>query len=159
MTNPSILARLWDYGWICRDRVELVCATTDANLIDQYVSSQAFHTSFLPNDKDETGIHGPFVANRITATGFVPLQEGEVEEYLESIEHSAIPAEDLVERFKIATHLHGAFDGARKCYVLRRDERDSELFHEWGFVLFVFREFLFIGPDRNGLDRLVVGYD
>jgi hypothetical protein len=43
--------------------------------------------------------------------------------------------------------------------VLRRDQRDRELFHEWGYVLTVFREFLFVGAERDGVERFVIGYD
>jgi hypothetical protein len=42
---------------------------------------------------------------------------------------------------------------------LTRDERNQELFHKWGFVLFVFREFLFVGPERDAVERFVIGYD
>ena len=154
-----MLARLWDYGWLSRDRVTLTGAASDAELIGQYVASPAFHTSFLPNDKDETGLHGPFVAGRITAADFVPLREDELGPYLESVELSDTPGEDAAERAKVLPHLRAAFAGGRRCYVLRRDERDRELFHEWGSVLFVFREFLFIGPERDSVERFVIGYD
>jgi hypothetical protein len=159
METAPILVRLWDYGWLCRDRVKLAGALSDAALIEQYVASPAFHTSFLPNDKDETGIHGPFVAERIMAADFVTLREAELGRYLESVQHSDTPGEDAGERDKMSPHLQAAFEGGRRCYVLRRDERDRELFHEWGSVLFVFREFLFVGPERDGVERFVIGYD
>jgi hypothetical protein len=57
----------------------------DSALIEQYVAS-AFHASFLPNDKDETGIHGPFVAERNTAAAFVSLRESELAQYLEGVQ-------------------------------------------------------------------------
>jgi hypothetical protein len=66
---------------------------------------------------------------------------------------------DVAERAKMCPPLLGAFEGGRRCYILRRDERDRELFHEWGFVLFVFREFLFVSPGRDSMERLVIGYD
>jgi len=159
METAPILVRLWDYGWLCRDRVKLAGASSDPALIEQYVVSPAFHTSFLPNDKDETGIHGPFVAKRITAADFVPLREAELGQYLESVQLSDTPGEDAAERAKVSPHLRAAFEGGRRCYVLRRHERDCELFHEWGSVLFVFREFLFVGPEREGVERFVIGYD
>ena len=73
MVPAPIVAHLWDYGWLCRDSVKLAAAPSDTELVEQYVASRAFHTSFLPNDKDETGIHGPFVAECIKAADFVPL--------------------------------------------------------------------------------------
>jgi hypothetical protein len=159
MELAPIVARLWDYGWLCRDRVNLADASSDIALIEQYVASPAFHTSFLPNDKDETGIHGPFMAARITAANFVPLQEAELEMYLESVQLSDTPGEDVVERAKMLPHLRAGFEGGRRCYVMSRDERNRELFHEWGFVFCLFREFLFVGPERNGVERIVIGFD
>jgi len=159
METAPILARLWDCGWLCRDSVKLPAASSDAALIERYVASPAFHTSFLPNDKDETGIHGPFVAEWITANDFVPLREADLEQYLESIQLSETLAEDTAERAKMRTHLRSAFDGNHRCYVLCRDERNRELLHDWGSVLFVFREFLFVGPKRDSFERFVIGYD
>jgi hypothetical protein len=159
MENTPILVRLWDYGWLCRDRVKLAGALSDGALIEQYVASPAFHTSFLPNDKDETGIHGPFVAERITAADFVPIKETDLGQCLESIHLSDTPDEDVAERAKILPYLRAQLNKGRTGYVLQRDERNSELFHEWGFVLFVFREFLFIDPGRDCVERFVIGYD
>ncbi len=159
METAPTLVRLWDYGWLCRDWVKLAGASSDAALIEQYVAARAFHTSFLPNDKDETGLHGPFVAERITAADFVALQEAELEHYLESVHLSETPGDDVAECAKVLPHLRGAFEGDRRCYVLSRDERNRELFHEWGFVLYVFREFLFVGPERDCMERFIIGYD
>jgi hypothetical protein len=159
METALILTRLWDYGWLCRASVKLAGASSDAALIEQYVASPVFHTSFLPNDKDETGIHGPFVAERITAVDFVPIGETKLGQYLESVQLSDTPGEDVAERAKMLPHLRAPFEEGRRGYVLRRDERDRDLFHEWGSVLFVFREFLFVGPEQDCLERFVIGYD
>jgi hypothetical protein len=159
MDTVPIVTRLWDYGWLCRDSLQFSASASDSELVQQYVASTAFHTSFLPNDKDETGIHGPFVAFRIRAEDYMPLLESDLESYLASVELSETPGDDVVERAKLLPHLRSAFAGGRRCYVLRRDERDKQLFHDWGFVLFVFREFLFAGPQRDGLERIVIGYD
>ena len=93
--------------------------SSDAALIEQYVASPAFHTSFLPNDKDESGLHGPFVAERVTAADFVPLREVELGSYLESVELSDTPGEDTAQPAKVSPHLRAAFEGGRRCYVLR----------------------------------------
>jgi len=132
MELAPVLVRPWDYGWLCRDWVDLAGAQSDTALIEQYVASPVFHTSFLPNDKDETGIHGPFVADRITAADFVPLRDAELAHYLESVRISESPSDDAVEIAKVLPALHAAFEGRRRCFVLSRDERNHELFHEWG---------------------------
>jgi len=159
METAPIVIHLWDYGWLCHDSVELVPALSDSALIGQYLASRAFHTSFIPSNKDETGIHGPFVASRIHAEDYVPLQQADLERYLGSIELSETPGDDVAERAKLLSHLRGEFDGGRKCYILRRDERDKELFHDWGFVLWIFREFLFADSQRGSLERFIIGYD
>ena len=159
MRTASILTRLWDHGWLCRDFVILRGASTDNALLDQYVASASFQTSFLPKELEEIGLHGPFVAKGIKADDFVLLAEVELEQYLETIQLSESPGEDAAEHAKMLHHLKTAFEGDRRCYVLSRDERNRELFHEWGFVLFVFREFVFAGPERDCLDRFIIGYD
>ena len=154
-----IVAHLWDYGWLSCDSVKLAAAPSDQVLLEQYVASPAFHTSFLPSEKDETGIHGPFLADHIKAEDFVLLEETSLEHYLESVQLSETPGDDVAERAKIPTHLRSAFEGERRCYILKPDERNTELFHEWGSVLFLFRELLFAGPQRNSLERFIIGYD
>jgi hypothetical protein len=159
MNTAPIVERVWEYGWLCRDSVQLTVAPSDVALIEQYVTSPAFQTSFLPSDKDETGIHGPFVADRIKAEDYISLQEHDLERYLGTIEFAGTPGEDNIERAKLLPHLRSAFAGGQRCYVLRRDERNKELFHDWGEVIWIFRELLFIGPDRDRLVRLILGMD
>lgn len=159
MGTTPIIARLWDYGWLSHDRVTLPKAASDAELIEQYVVSPAFHTSFLPSDIDETSLHGPFRAERITKADFVRLREDELGPYLETVELSDTPGADAAERAKALAYIQMAFDGGRMGYVLTRDERDRELFHVWGYTFSVFREFLFIGPQRNSIERFVMAYD
>ena len=159
MDTAPIIERVWDYGWLCGDSVKLSAAPSDAALIEQYVASPTFHTSFLPSEKVDTGIHGPFIANLIKAEDFFPLQESDLELYLSTVELSETPGEDEIQRAKLLPHLRNAFSGGRRCFVLRRHERNKELFHDWGFVIWIFREFLFIGSQRDSLDRFVIGYD
>src|SRR3954468_2161254 len=129
MRPAPITVRLWDYGWLSKDHVPLPAASSDAALIQEYVASRAFHTSFLPSDKDETGIHGPFQAGRIAAADFLPLEEPGLEPYLQSVELSESPGQDEAERAKVLPHLRSAFHGGSRCYVLKADERSKDLFH------------------------------
>ena len=43
--------------------------------------------------------------------------------------------------------------------MLRLTEDDVDKFHDWGFVLSVFREFIFVNPNSENVVRLIFGYD
>jgi hypothetical protein len=161
MTACPVITSIWDYGWLAGDEVEVPPATSDRDLLEHYVASAAFHTSFLPSDKDETGIHGPFVADRIAPTDFVPFEESALEEYLAALLYSPewdSPAS--AEQFAaVLEQLRKPFAQGMRCYLLRFDESRSDLHHDWGFVLTVFHEFLFLGPRPGLISRFVIGYD
>ena len=116
---------------------------------------------FLPSDRDETGIHGPFIADRIVASDFVPLKESALEEYLADLLYSTewdSPAS--AEQFAaVLNQLRKPFAQGMRCFFLRFDESRSDLHHDWGFVLTVFREFLFLGRRPGVIARFVIGYD
>ena len=42
---------------------------------------------------------------------------------------------------------------------LRLTEEDSEKFHDWGFVLDIFREYLLANPNSPRVARLTFGFD
>ena len=161
MTTCPVITRIWDYGWLAGDDVEIPQVGSDRELLERYVASPAFHTSFLPSGKDETCIHGPFLADRIAASDFVPFEESALEEYLAALLYSSewdSPA--TAEQFAaVLGHLRKPFEQNLRCFVLRFDESHSELHHEWGFVLTVFREFLFLGHSSSLITRFVIGYD
>ena len=159
MESTSIVIRLWDYGWLSHDSVKLTAAQSDAALLQQYVASPGFHTSFLRSDKDETGIHGPFLVKGLKQSDFVPLEGADLERYLETVELSEKPGEDEIERAKVQPYLRSEFGRGYRCYILKTDERHKELFHDWGFAFWIFREFLFVNLQRDGLERFIIGYD
>lgn len=161
MNLAPVIARLWDYGWLCRDCVKLPEAQSDQALIQSYIASLSFHTSFLPSEKDGTGIHGPFVAAHLCSSDYVPSDERSLDAYLEQLrlseEFTSPPSTD--QWSATIQFLHDPFKTGCRCYVLKYDETHSELFHDWGFVFTVFREFLFIGAHLNSIERFVIGYD
>lgn len=159
MEAAPLIARLWDHGWLGRDWLELLESPSDSILMERYVASRAFHSSFLPNDEDESGIHGPFAAAGNTAADFILLPEVDLEPYLEAVRLCGGSSDDAEARARVASHLRAAFQEGRRCYVLRFDETNRELFHEWGSVFLVFREFLSVDSARRGVVRFVVGYD
>ena len=161
MNTSPIVARIWDYGWLCKDQITLPAVGSDAALIEQYISSPTFHTSFLPSDKDETGIHGPFIASKISTSDFVKFEPHQTEIYLKDLLNSEEWSEpaDAYQFSAVFQQLQNAFDSNSRCYLLRFSEADTELMHDWGFVFTVFREFLFVDNARDTITRFVLGYD
>lgn len=161
MTSCPVITSIWDYGWLAGDDVDLPQTDSDRELIMRYVASPAFHTSFLPSDKDETGIHGPFIADRIVASDFGLFEKSALEEYLAALLYSPewdSPAS--TEQFAaVLGQLRKPFEQGMRCFLLRFDENRSDLHHDWGFVLTVFREFLFLGGCPGVIMRFVIGYD
>jgi hypothetical protein len=160
MYNLPIVARFWGYGWLGHDSVRFWGAAADANLLDDYISSPAFHTTFQPSDGVVSGIHGPFSASQITPADFIPLQAQELEEYVGAIsllgrtlrdDHTGLAA--------ILPHLRREFDAGLRCHVLMRNEKDIGLFFGPGVTLDIFRELLFVDSSESGFERYVIGHD
>ena len=91
----------------------------------------------------------------------MPFEESALEEYLAALLYSPewdSPAS--AEQFAaVLGQLRKPFAQNLRCFVLRLDESRSDLQHEWGFVLTVFREFLFLGHSPSFIMRFVIGYD
>lgn len=151
--------RLWDYGWIFHDTVELCPASTEIELIEQYCSSQSFHLSFLPSEKDETGLHGPFLAERISYQDYHPLSAPDILGYVEGIEFANDPSDDREAHELILGEMRETLKTAKNCFALRFTEENSDQFHGWGSVFFVFREILVPHIGTHSLERFVIGYD
>jgi hypothetical protein len=161
MVASPIVARIWDYGWLSRDELQLPSAPSPLPLIATYIESPQFGTSFLPSDKDESSIHGPFVRSRISSDDFVLLEEAALQPYLDQLllssewDRPATPDQCSA----VSAALRAAFRESAICYRLRFDETSSSLHHEWGFVFTVFRELLFLQPEPGHVTRFIIGYD
>ena len=161
MVAPLIVAGIWDYGWLSRDELQFSPAPSASSLIESYVASLQFRTSFLPSENDESEIHGPFVSSRIRSEDFVLFEEAALQPHLDQLllsdEWSSPATPD--QRSAVGATLRAAFHESGLCYRLRFDETSSALHHEWGFVFVVFREFLFVRPESGYVTRFVIGYD
>jgi hypothetical protein len=161
MVDSPVVARIWDYGWLSRDELQLPPAPSAPSLIASYVASPHFGTSFLPSDKDESSIHGPFMRSRISSDDFVLFEEAALQPYLDQLflspEWNKPATPDQCSAVSAA--LRAAFEGSAICYRLFFDETSSSLHHEWGFVFTVFRELLFLQPESGHVTRFVIGYD
>ena len=84
-----------------------------------------------------------------------------MEEYLAALLYSSewdSPAS--AEQFAaVLNQLRKPFAQGMRCFLLRFDESRSDLHHDWGFALTVFREFLFLGRRPGVIARFVIGYD
>lgn len=154
-----IVLKLLDFGWIAADTLDLPKSDSTTTAIIAYRDSPAFHTSFLPSDKDETGIHGPFAVDKIEPSDFVAFTKEELERNLESIAIARLEKDDVLVRANVQDFLLPRFQESNDCFLLKHDERSEDRLHDWGFVFFLFREFLFIKPDGRQIERVVLGYD
>lgn len=161
MTNCSVLTHIWDYGWLAGDEVEVSAGISDQDVLEHYIADPVFITSFLSSGKDEIGIHGLFVADRIEAADYPRSEEAMLEEYLKQLLCSSEwdnPASE--EQFaNVLRELQRPFAEGMHCFLLRFDERTANLHHDWGFVFTVFREFLFLGQCSGLIKGYVIGYD
>jgi hypothetical protein len=161
MIDSLVVARIWDYGWLSRDEFQLPPDPSAPSLIASYVASRQFGTSFLPSDKDESSIHGPFVRSRISSDDFILFEEAALQPYLDQLLLS--PEWDKPATAEqcsaVSAALRAAFEESAVCYRLRFDETSSSLHHEWGFVFTVFRELLFLQPESGHVTRFVIGFD
>ena len=161
MVDSQVIARIWDYGWLSSNQLQLPPAPSARSLIASYIASPQFGTSFLPSDKDESTIHGPFVRSRISSDDFVLFEEAALQPYLDQLllspewEKPASPDQCSA----VSAALRAAFQQSAICYRLRFDETSSSEQHEWGFVFTVFRELLFAQPESGHVTRFIIGYD
>jgi len=163
MTQPERhLFSLWDYGWLDHTEIKLTPTNDPAQLIAAYLGSDAFGTSFVgPKLEDTPSIHGPFFRSSVAPDDFELIDSGTFFDRIKRIRHpddfseSATddqwaPVEELVSKLE---RQHSWL------FNLRLTEDNSDRFHEWGFALTVFREFVLANPNSENVARLVFGYD
>jgi len=149
----------WRYGWVKHDTLVFAIGGSDHQLLEAYVASPQFRASFINSEATESELHGPFLATRLRAEDFQPLQKAELAGNVSTIALSDEPGADEVARSAILSILLQGFVGNARCYVLQHTEEAKELQHECGWGLTVFREFVFTGKDGGTLERYIVGYD
>jgi hypothetical protein len=65
------LLPLWDYGWLDCNEIKLLPCEKPRELIETYLESSSFGTSFVGQELDDTqDLHGPFWRDSITADDF-----------------------------------------------------------------------------------------
>lgn len=125
MDTAPIIAPIWDYGWLCRDQMDFPQESSDRALVDAYLNSARFHTSFLPTDKRETGLHGPFQASLIVSDDFVAFEQHALDGYLKDVlcsDEWEMPASDD-QLAAVARLLSEPFSHGARCYHTERFEQ------------------------------------
>lgn len=160
-TQRSLLP-LWDYGWVDEATISLPPAKDFKMLVRSYLASESFGTSFVgPQEDVSPDIHGPFLRTKISVAHYFPLSPSEFIDEIQLIrqppgfrEQASDDQWEPVQ--KVATEL-----AKRHMWVskLMPNEENIELHHEFGWILTIFREYLFANPDSSVLSRLVFGMD
>jgi hypothetical protein len=163
MSQPARhLLQLWDFGWLDHNEFNLPACDEWRDTITSYLGSESFATSFVgPDLEHEPELHGPFWRSLITINDFELLSVAGFYEHVRRIRHPKGFLEAVSdEQWQAVEHLVGEMQPRYVWLIrLRLTEDDSDKFHDWGYVLTIFREFLLVNPRSEQVLRLVFGYD
>ena len=163
MTDTSRnLILLWDYGWLDRSVVAIPPCDQPSDVVAAYLRSDDFGTSFVGLQPTVTpDLHGPFWRASITPDDFYLLSSEQFAAAVATIrqpEDFTSPADDA--QWQAVEQVTSSLARSHQwIFALRLTEEDRDHWHEWGFVLTIFREFLFADPGSDRLERCVFGYD
>jgi hypothetical protein len=163
MTQPQRqLLSLWDYGWLDYNEIKLSPCNQPHELIDAYLNSNSFGTSFVgPELEDAPALHGPFRRTSITADDFQVIDSDTFYAQIQRVrqpEGFDEPANE--EQWSAVENLINQLQPKHQWLImLRLTEDDAGKFHDFGFVLWVFREFILANPNSENVARIVFGFD
>ena len=127
-----------------------------------YRHSDAFGTSFVgPEPSDTPELHGPFLSSSISDSDFELITPQHFQDLIAAIpETSGFTESPTDDQWQAVQYLVSEVSSRHKwLFGLRLTEDSQECFHDWGFVLSIFREFICASPDSEFAERLVFGYD
>lgn len=153
---------LWDYGWCEHERLTLPRCQSPQDFIRAYRQCDAFGTSFVgPEPPHTPELHGPFPSSSIAESDFELITPQRFREAIAAIpQTSGFTEPPSTEQWQPVERLASEVSSRHAwLFMLRFTEDDRERFHEWGFVLTIFREFICASPDTEFAERLVFGYD
>lgn len=156
------LVSLWDYGWLDCSVITIPPCDQPPDVIVAYLGSEHFGTSFVgPQSDVAPDIHGPFWRASISPDDFCLLSPEQLAATVATIrqpEDFTSPADDA--QWQVVEQVTSSLARSHQwIFALRLTEEDRDHWHEWGFVLTIFREFLFADPGSNRLERCIFGYD
>lgn len=160
--TPRNLLSLWDYGWCEHERLTLPRCQSPQDFIRGYRHSDAFGTSFVgPEPPHTPELHGPFLSSSISESDFELVTPQSFQELVAAIpQTSGFTEPPSSEQWQAVQRLVSEVSSRHTwLFSLRFTEDDQSRFHEWGFVLTIFREFICASPDSEFAERLVFGYD
>jgi hypothetical protein len=163
MSQPQRqLLSLWDYGWLDYNEIKLSPCNQPSELIEAYLNSNTFGTSFIgPEFNDAPTVHGPFWRTSISADDFQVIDSDTFYAQIRRIQQPESfnePASE--EQWSAVESLISKLESQYQwLFMLRLTEDDADKFHDFGFVLWVFREFILANPNSEDVTRLVFGYD
>lgn len=144
------------------NEIELAPSSQPEQLIQAYLASDTFGTSFVGPSLEETPtIHGPFFRSSVVANDFQLIDSAAFYRQINDTRKPDGFSEPATEEQwgaveKLVSELERQYIWLFK---LRLTEDNSDRFHEWGFALTVFREFILANANSANVARLVFGYD
>lgn len=157
---PRNLLSLWDYGWCEHERIAIPRSRSPQVFIGEYLRSDAFGTGFVgPEPPYEPDLHGPFFSSLLSEPDFELITPQRFQTAIAAIPQ-AFTRPPSAEQWQAVEHLVSEVSSRHAwLFTLRLTEDDKDRFHEFGFVLWLFREFVCGTPDTEHAERLVFGYD
>ena len=146
---------LWEFGWCDYDRLVIPQTKVAEDVIRAYLQSHDFGVDCQLRPEPE--LHGPFWRAQISEVDFELISPERFEELIEPIRRIETVSD---ERWQAIQRLVSEVRAGNSWFFsLRFTEDDSDRFHDWGWVLGLFREFICASPDSGFAERLVFGYD
>lgn len=155
------LIQLWDYGWCQHCFIDFPAGMDADGPVEAYFRSPQFGTSFVhPSPGDDPACHGPFFSDAIQPSHFEPIAKTEVLERLRAICFCSgshpVSSDQWRELERLAMEVISRNELA---FELSLSVQDTEIQHDWGWVLEIFHEFIFANKQSKQIERLVIGYD
>lgn len=160
-THPNLIP-LWDYGWCEHRIIELPQTPQTTEIPHAYLQCQEFGTSFVfPEPGDNPDLQGPFQRSAILPSHFKSVSTQTVLPAIKTIcfDLPDIKPVSLEQWQELESLICSVLQRNSLAFELVITTENTELQHDWGWVLLEFREFLFGNPGSNQIERLAIGYD
>lgn len=156
---------LWDFGWLAttRFRIEYNGYSTAAEVIHRFITSPLYQRSFCESP-DPWGAsierHGPFPTSKIVTDWYRKIMPSELRQQVRQTITDAEfdPPANEIQMRAIEAWINRVESGGETIFLLDAPQDDSVRV-EWGYIWFVFTEFISVDSDLQQLTVAVIGYD